>query len=370
MKKRVLSVLAVALALVLVSWGFVGHQAVGIIAEKHLTPEASKGVKLLLGSDSLKDVANWADDIIDEKTFPQHFINVPLGLSRGQFDDEITNQPQDNVYKAIQAKQVIIKNPGSSFEEKQQALKFLVHFVGDLHQPFHVSRKEDQGGNTIMLKFDGRDVNLHSLWDSRLISKQGLSSAQMSEKLDTASATQIKQWQADDLKTWLWESYQLSTRLYDECKPGTELGEEFYQSHIGIVNERVEKAGIRLAGLLNVLFTPKLVKALEKKASAQPAAAPVTYTPIEIADAAKHIGETVSITTEVAGIKELDGITLIDLGAAQPNTPLTMVFRGDARAFAGPIKTIGTKLTIHGKVADRRGKPQIEITKPAQLIKL
>jgi hypothetical protein len=102
-----------------------------------------------------------------------------LGLNYQAFSDNIKNQSQDNVYKALLKNEKMLKAPSSTKEQKAAALKFIVHFVGDLHQPVHVSRAEDKGGNTIQVQFGGQGTNLHSLWDSKLIGKEGKSFEQM-----------------------------------------------------------------------------------------------------------------------------------------------------------------------------------------------
>jgi hypothetical protein len=97
----------------------------------------------------------------------------PLGLSFEEFSKEVHAQGEDNVYGAMQKARSILTHPKASKIQKIEALKFLVHFVGDAHQPMHVSRKEDKGGNTIQVRFDNQGTNLHSLWDSKLLDHQG-----------------------------------------------------------------------------------------------------------------------------------------------------------------------------------------------------
>ena len=132
-----------------------------------------------------------------------HFINAPLGLSYDQFSDSIKAQGEHNVYSAILTYEGVIKSPITTKEEKAEALKFIVHFVGDAHQPMHVSRKEDKGGNAIQVQFDGKGTNLHSLWDSGLINKQGLPFDQMAKEYDSATTSEIKKWQSDPMMQWM-----------------------------------------------------------------------------------------------------------------------------------------------------------------------
>lgn len=239
------------------SWGFFGHKTVATIAENHLTPEAKTAIKVLLGTESLVDVASWADEVRNQPEYKStagwHFVNLPVGLSRSQFKDSIQAIKNENLLTALALNESIIRDSAATKAQKTVALKFIVHLVGDAHQPMHVSRAEDKGGNTIQVQFDGKGTNLHSLWDSRLLDHQGLSILQLSEK-DNVGKSKIRKWQRATPIDWLFESYKISSKLYEEVAQNNKLDEAYYQSHIGIVNKRMEIGGIRLAGELNELF--------------------------------------------------------------------------------------------------------------------
>jgi hypothetical protein len=262
MRKKISLILPVLLAasIALISWGVTGHRTIGKIAENHLSPQAKAAVRELLDTETLAQASTWPDEVRSQPdyrhTAPWHYINLPLGLSFADFQVKVQGMTQENVYSALQKQEQILGSPGSSRREKIEALKYIVHFVGDLHQPMHVSREEDKGGNTIQLNYDGNGTNLHSLWDSKLIEHEGLTYEQMVEKYDQASPAQIKQWQSDPLLQWIWESYQASSKLYAEVDAmnGRSIDDSYYQAHIGIVRDRIEKAGIRLAGVLNTIF--------------------------------------------------------------------------------------------------------------------
>jgi hypothetical protein len=258
-KKYGLMGTVVALSLCLMSWGSIGHRTVGLIAENHLTPKAKEAIKGLIGKESLADIANWADEIRSQPAFKNtgdwHYVNLPSGLSFEQFSNAILNMPPNNGYKAVLECEKILADPGKTKGQKATALKYLVHFVGDLHQPMHVSHAEDKGGNAIAVNFfNGSSDNLHSLWDSGLIEHQHIDYKQMAISYDTATPEQIKKWQSDAPMLWLWESYQISSILYTEVADNNKLGEDYYQDHIPVVQKQIEKAGIRLAGELNAIF--------------------------------------------------------------------------------------------------------------------
>lgn len=366
MKKVVLSALFALLIVISISWGYVGHQTVALIAERHLTREARQAVHGLLGNQSIGDIASWADEIRDAQTFPEHFINAPLGLTRSEFEKEVKTQGQDNVYKAILSNEAVLKDAGASVDQKQRALKFIVHFVGDLHQPFHVSRKEDKGGNTIQVQFEGKGTNLHSLWDSKLIDREGLTSSQMVTSLDKATPAQIKAWQSDSLMQWIWESYQISTRLYDEAKPGSKLGDDYYQSHVNIVNERIEQAGIRLAGLLNGLFlnVPSEVKKQhpDDDSVVQHVQQPDVIT---LEAAGKQINQLITTTGKVYSTKNMGSFVMVNMGADYPNQLLTVILRGKAKDLTDELK--GKEIWVTGVIVDYKGRPEIVVNDPSKI---
>lgn len=262
MKRITIAFALICIAFLFGSWGFFGHKTVATIAENHLTEEARKAVKTLLGSESLIDVASWADEVRNQPEYRNtagwHFVNLPLGLSRSKFKDSIIAIKNENLLTALALNELIIRDSSATKNQKVIALKFIVHLVGDAHQPMHVSRAADKGGNTIQVQFDGKGTNLHSLWDSRLLDHQGLSITQLVEK-DKVSKSRIRKWQRAKPVDWLFESYKISSKLYEEVEQNNKLDEAYYQSHIDIVNKRIEMGGIRLAGVLNELFKNGLI---------------------------------------------------------------------------------------------------------------
>jgi hypothetical protein len=187
MKKYLSIGLLLTISFALVSWGYKGHRITALIAENYLTSQAKAAVKDLLGNESLADVSTWADDVRNDPQYKNtaswHYLNLPLGLSYEKFGSVVYSQSIENVLTAIQRCEGTLSDEKTSKEQKREALKFLVHFIGDVHQPMHVSRAEDRGGNTIQVQFDGKGTNLHALWDSGLIDYSGLSESQLVAKV-------------------------------------------------------------------------------------------------------------------------------------------------------------------------------------------
>ena len=363
------SLSALVLAAALVSWGVTGHRTIGKIAEGHLAPQAKTAVHELIGDTTLAEISTWPDEVRSQPAYrntgPWHYINLPLGLSFADFESAVKGNPQENVYSALRQQEQILGSAASTRTQKVEALKYIVHFVGDLHQPMHVSREEDKGGNTIQLNYDGTGTNLHALWDSKLIDHQGLTYEQMAEKYDHATPAQVKQWQSDPLIQWIWESYQASSKLYAEvdAMKSRAIDDSYYQAHIAIVQDRIEKAGVRLAGVLNSIFQNGLAaSAASAPTTNTPASAPTT---INVQDAAQHYNENVNVCAKVFGIKALDNLTLVNLGADYPNQPLTIVLRDAARDIGPSLD--GKNICVTGIVISYRNKPEIVVTDPKMI---
>lgn len=372
MKKNFFICLVTATTLVLISWGYVGHQAVARIAENHLTPQAKTAVKSLLGKELITEIASWADEVRNDPEYKStaswHFLNLPLGLDRSAFDKVVKGQNQENVYTAILAQEKILSDKDATREQKVIALKFLVHFIGDAHQPMHISRAEDKGGNTIQVQYDGKGTNLHSLWDSRLIDQQGLSYSELASKLDQASPALTKQGAITDPMTWVWESYQISSKLYPEIEKSNKLSEDYYKGHIGIVNDRLELAGLRLAAVLNALLKNAVIPAGAAPAVTTTETATTSATPavkIEAKDAVSYTGKLVTLTGKAFSHSDKGSFVLVNVGAEFPDQLVTLLLRGSAKTLAGNID--GKMITVTGKVTSYKGRPEIEVKEANEL---
>ena len=184
--------------------------------------------------------------------------------------------------------------------------------------------------------------------------------------------------------TWIWESYVVSSQLYAEvdAMKSRSIDDSYYQAHLPVLKERIEKAGIRLAGVLNELFkngptaADKAGAGSAVQAGGQSAGAggqagqagdqavkPVQV--IDIKDADKHINDNVRVCAKVFGYKALEGMTLVNLGAAYPDQLLTVVLKKKAKdAYEG---LDGQTVCVTGTVLSYKGKPEIVVTDPDQI---
>lgn len=247
---------AVAAPARLLAWGPIGHRAVGQVAENHLTAKTRRAVAKLLDDATLADVSDWADEIryLPEwkKADPWHYISI---------DDTETlmstvRNPAGDVVEAIGRMQATLRDPKASAEERAVALKFLVHFVADIHQPLHVGRRADAGGNKIEVTMNGVKTNLHWLWDGILINDMGLSYTELARAIDHTTPAQVRTWQASSVADWANDSFVLRPRVYEIPEDG-KLNYIYGFAHRAIVREQLLKAGIRLAGVLNSIFDPR-----------------------------------------------------------------------------------------------------------------
>jgi len=238
-------------------WGRDGHKIASAIATQHLTPEAKTAVTRLLGDQSIADVSTWADEIRSDPAYrwasPLHYSNVKPG--EDAFDLKRDCPPEGCVVSAIIKYADVLRDKDADSAKKTEALKFLIHFVQDVHQPLHVSHASDRGGNDIAVEFFHNRTNLHRLWDWGLLSRTKKEwSVYAVELQQNITAEQLAKWQSIDPVEWATESYRLAlSHAYSIPKDG-KLGQAYFDRCVPVVNQRLAMAGVRLATLLNAIF--------------------------------------------------------------------------------------------------------------------
>lgn len=238
-------------------FGFTGHRVVGQIAENHLNDSSKIEIKQLLGHTRLAEIATWADEIrVDprwKKANPWHYINV----NRNETIAEAAQRQEQHIIAAIERFQTVLKNNEESSEKRLEALKFLVHLVGDIHLPVHTGLAEDKGATLFQVNWLGQGRTLHWIWDSGIINSQELSFSEWARFLDNVNPEKVKQWQADSVFDWATESLDYRPKVYEfprKTRP-VPLGYSYLYTHLPFIKQRLTQAGIRLAGILNATFT-------------------------------------------------------------------------------------------------------------------
>ncbi|WP_444909651.1 S1/P1 nuclease [Microbulbifer sp. TRSA005] len=250
------------------AWGDDGHRVVGEIAWHYLAPNVAAEVELLLdevGEPHLAESATWADRIRSNEQYnwaaPMHYINLSRDWNR--YDAERDCPPTGCIVKAIQQFEEVLADRTRSGTERAEALMFIAHFVGDLHQPLHTGLYSDRGGNDVFVHFYGEETNLHALWDIHLVSRvvtdwQGYAK----EQTEKIGAVQSQLWQSTDAIDWAKESHQLAHKLAYTNE--TQLGEKYFLRCRDSLEMRLQQGGVRLAAVLNKVLGGRSLKMVDR----------------------------------------------------------------------------------------------------------
>jgi len=235
-------------------WSKKGHRVVGEVAQENLTKKAAKAIAELLDGQSLAAVSNFGDEIKADSSYRRfsawHYVNFPADQKYGDEPPSKNGDLMIGIQKCIE----IIKNENSSKADKTFYLKMLVHLIGDLHQPMHVGRLEDKGGNDIQVRWFNKGSNLHRVWDSNMIDDYGMSYTELASNLPGLSKAQKKAIQKGDIYDWVEESQDLANEIYGSVEMGEKLYYRYSYDWFGTVEVQLEKGGLRLAKVLNNMF--------------------------------------------------------------------------------------------------------------------
>lgn len=270
MRSSALTALAAAIALVptpVLAWGKTGHRVVGAIADHELSGLARANIEQILGrGQSLADVANWPDemrsapgDFWQKTATPWHYVTLD-----GTIYDHAP--PEGDALEALERFTRMLRQPGTSPADRQLALRFIVHLVADLHQPLHVGKCCDKGGNDVKVSWFGKPTNLHAVWDSALVDEEQLSFTELADKLERhMSSADVIKWADINPRDWVAESAQARDSLYPSASgaslPGKaegaigDLAYSYVFKFTPLMEQRLSQAGVRLAAYLNAIFS-------------------------------------------------------------------------------------------------------------------
>lgn len=256
LSKTILSVCLAFGSLSAFAWGQKGHDVTVYIAENHLTPEAYAQITELLDGKSMVYWANWLDNASHTPEYAYsktwHYKNIDDGIGY----EEAPLHPDGDIVRAIYQQVDILKNPGASKEEKQLALKILIHVMGDLHQPMHMGHASDLGGNRWTVNYFGRDSNLHSVWDSSVPeSAHKWTYTEWNNQINRATPDEAAVILADGTpEKWGKETFAICKEVYSKTPQGTKISYDYVSEWTPVVEQQFLKGGLRLADLLNSLF--------------------------------------------------------------------------------------------------------------------
>lgn len=290
------------------AWGCEGHEIVALIAMKHLRADVARQVESILaaspidpnlrrfcrnsGLPLMAEVATWADDARNDlpDTAPLHFVDIPLGAARAKYDISQVCQPSC-IVEAIKKYADGLKSGDA--KSRAEALRFVIHFLGDIHQPLHDETNGDRGGNCVPVGYedelsrqtnpqhDDFFPNLHAIWDTDILegmlADRDMTIEQFADYLDRRYQPRWSGWTRGQAIDWAWEGHDLAATAYralpafvprdstvqvPSCADNNHIGTRMAELHIvlgerydnvsrPIVEEQLTKAGLRLAALLN-----------------------------------------------------------------------------------------------------------------------
>ncbi len=240
------------------AWGPEGHRLVARMAQDLLTPAAAAQVQATLGPEqSLAGVSSWADEVRNtrKETEPWHYINIPIS---GSGLDMTRDCPAAGcVVSKIKEFRAEWRDASLAPERRREALLFLVHFVGDMHEPLHCSDNHDHGGNQTFVEFEGARTSLHRLWDAGLMQRMPSEDQLFATMEKAITPGERAEWSRGSVEDWAEESFEVARRLvYGELPPpaGTDslrIGEAYEHAAEPVIEVQLEKAAVRLAAILN-----------------------------------------------------------------------------------------------------------------------
>jgi hypothetical protein len=284
LRKSVLTFAATLAALICsqaLAWGDLGHEVTALIAYRHLSPTARAALDALLASDTdtltagdFASRATWADKYRNahRETAAWHFVDIEIDqpdlkdacfgfptLQGGQWASQ--GPAQDCVVNKIDEFAAELKNASTPPAERLLALKFLIHFMGDLHQPLHAADHHDRGGNCIGLSPpQGAQNNLHAYWDVSVVNALGQSAAQIAEQIDARlGSADIKAWTRGTPQSWAMDTfevgrldaYALPSRPTCQNGGSVALSPAYMAQAEKNAVMQLQKAAVRLAAVLN-----------------------------------------------------------------------------------------------------------------------
>jgi hypothetical protein len=261
--------LALALVLLLIpsslyAWAREGHKIIAILAEQRLHSDVRDAVFALLDGTTFIEAVSWTDKVRNLQTAPWHYVNIDITETEY---DAARDCPQDQcVIGQIERFRRVLAKADTDVRKRQKALKYLIHLVGDLHQPLHAGNNDDHGGNDVQVEFIDETIdpyshkpwNLHAVWDSGILEVRDPDVHHYAERLNAWLNSQPEgHLQDGSVVDWAMESHDIAKDHVYVLPLDLKLGEEYYRANVPVVDQQLAKAGVRLAKLLNDVLGKK-----------------------------------------------------------------------------------------------------------------
>lgn len=236
-------------------WGQKGHDIAAYIAEQHLSKKVAQKVTNVLEGHSLVYYANWMDNASHTKEYAYtstwHYANVDEGYT-------YETMPRNEKGDVVGAVKSIVKQLCSgelTAQQENEAVRMLIHLVGDMHCPMHAGRKSDVGGNRTKIKFFNRETSLHKVWDSQILeSAHAWSYTEWQQQIDRLSQQEIDEICKGTVEDWFAETVAEAAKIYEETPAGKNLSYNEVAYYAPVIEKQLVKAGVRLAFLLEEIY--------------------------------------------------------------------------------------------------------------------
>ena len=239
----------------LAAFDALGHRIIADIAYKNLKCGTRKNVDKVLFRHGIIYSSIWADDVKSDSAYKHsynwHFQNLKDGMTKTDLQFLLDNPKSEgnHLFFALDSLSKSLKKNKNDVE----ALKFIVHFVADMFQPMHLGRLSDRGGNDVMIKWFGRDIRLHQLWDTQMLEGQKFSYSEYSRYITDKFAKQKKDLKNQSKVDAIWETYLIRNKIYAYDYTNLRAYSYMYEFNDDM-DLQLFRAGIQLANLLNEIY--------------------------------------------------------------------------------------------------------------------
>ncbi|HYC30656.1 MAG TPA: S1/P1 nuclease [Gemmatimonadales bacterium] len=343
-------------------WYDLGHRVVAHIAEDRLTPNTSAAIRDLLAGQDLGDAAVWADRIRGARrnTSLLHYVNIPLTATR--YEPQRDCPGRRCIIAACDSFARVLADARAGRGERAEALRFLLHLIGDLHQPLHVANNDDRGGNQTQVRLGPKGTNLHDVWDGQILETRRLGEAEYLERLRSQMRSlDPGSFERGTVIDWAMEGHATARRLAYAPVTGRHIDEPYIAAGLEATDLALIKAGVRLAAVLN--------RAL---ASYQPSPLPVAGLPAGTysdAEAIAHVGETATVVGTVVSVRtSRAGNTFLNFGRDYPRQTFAVALLRPHPDVGKLVALQGKRVRVHGLIRSYKGQAEIVIEDPAQIV--
>ena len=256
------------------AWDATGHAIVAMLAEERLTPNTRAAVAELLEGQSMAEVSSWPDQVRNKQTAPWHYVNIEI--EETQYVPDRHCPDRQCVIAQIERFRQTLTDPSINSEKRKKALKYLVHFVGDLHQPLHAGQNHDRGGNDVKVEFLGQTVNpftkkpwnLHQVWDNGLLDQYAPVPKQAVAKINLyLKAHPEAEETSGQVIEWAMQSHDQARDHAYRFGSNQRLDDQYLNQALPVVEAQLARASVRLAHLLNTALTNGTARPSSKERS-------------------------------------------------------------------------------------------------------